>query len=143
MKLNQMIYENIEFSSMNLTYKLNFRNYFTIIAGDSGSGKTFLFNRLKDLKQIHLYDKLKLYNAESENFDSIYNCKNSFIVIDNFDILVSDKLREFLQYDKTNQFLVFGRNTDGLPVDIDSFLYLKNSNGYITFEEVFDGLFMD
>lgn len=128
---------------MNLTYKLNFRNYFTIIAGDSGSGKTFLFNRLKDLKQIHLYDKLKLYNAESENFDSIYNCKNSFIVIDNFDILVSDKLREFLQYDKTNQFLVFGRNTDGLPVDIDSFLYLKNSNGYITFEEVFDGLFMD
>ena len=143
MKLNQMIYENIEFSSMNLTYKLNFRNYFTIIAGDSGSGKTFLFNRLKDLKQIHLYDKLKLYNAESENFDSIYNCKNSFIVIDNFDILVSDKLREFLQYDKTNQFLVFGRNTDGLPVDIDSFLYLKNSNSYITFEEVFDGLFMD
>lgn len=143
MKPDRIIYKSIEFSSMNLAYNLTFKNYFTLIVGDSGTGKTFLFNRLRDLKQIHLYDKLRLYNAESEDFESIYDCKNSFIVIDNFDILVSDELRNFLQLDKTNQFLVFGRNTDGLPVDIDSFVYLNNYNGNITLEAVFDGLFMD
>ena len=67
--------------------------------------------------------------------EAIKQCRNSFIVIDNADCLINDDVRRFINFELSNQYMLFLRNCDGLNVSDKSFKALKFDNNRITLEE--------
>lgn len=75
-------------------------------------------------------------NSKSNDFlEAIKQCRNSFIVIDNADCLINDDVRRFINFELSNQYMLFLRNCDGLNVSDKSFKVLKFDNNRITLEE--------
>lgn len=133
---NQMIYKNITFKADPFSYDLVFEDRITLVGGDSGTGKTVLYEMLEDLRLTDEYKAIKLFNYKSDNLlELIEQCRDSFIVIDNADILINDEVRRFINFEFSNQYMLFLRNCDGLNVSDKSFMVLKLDNNRITLEE--------
>ncbi len=131
-----MVYKNITFRADPFSYSLEFDDRITLVGGDSGTGKTVLYEMLEDIRLTDEYRSIKLYNYKSDNFlESIKQCKGNFIVIDNADILINDEVRKFINFEFSNQYMLFLRNCDGLNVSDKSFKVLKFDNNRITLEE--------
>ena len=132
----QMIYKNIVFKADPFSYDLVFDDRITLVGGDSGTGKTVLYAMLEDLRLTDEYKAIKLFNYKSDNLlESIKQCRDSFIVIDNADILIDDAIRRFINFEFSNHYMLFLRNCDGLNVSDKSFKVLKFDNNRITLEE--------
>ena len=131
-----MIYKNITFQAAPFFYELSFDDRITLVGGDSGTGKTVLYEMLEDLKLTDEYHAIKLFNYKSEDLaENLKKCRNNFIVIDNADILINDDIRKFINFETSNQYMLFLRNCDGLNVSDKSFKELKMENNRITLEE--------
>ena len=131
-----MIYKNITFKADPFSYNLEFDDRITLVGGDSGTGKTVLYEMLEDLRLADEYNAIKLFNYKSDDFlESIKQCRGRFIVIDNADILIDDEVRRFINFEFSNQYMLFLRNCDGLNVSDKSFKVLKLDNNRITLEE--------
>lgn len=131
-----MIYKNITFKSDPFSYNLVFDDRITLVGGDSGTGKTVLYEILEDLRLTNEYKAIKLFNYKSDEFlEAMKRCRNNFIVIDNADILINDDIRTFINFEFSNQYMLFLRNCDGLNVSDKSFKVLKLDNNRITLEE--------
>ncbi|WP_455720279.1 ATPase [Agathobacter sp.] len=132
----QMIYKNIIFKAAPFLYDLEFDDRITLVGGDSGTGKTVLYEILEDIKLTDEYKAIKLFNYKSDDFtEAIKQCRNSFIVVDNADYLINDDVRKFINFELSNQYMLFLRNCDGLNVSDKSFKVLKFNNNRITLEE--------
>ena len=133
---NKMVYKNIAFQAAPFSYDLVFEDRVTLVGGDSGTGKTVLYEMLEDLKLTDEYHSIKLFNYKSENIlENLERCRNNFIVIDNADILIDDDIRRFINFEFSNQYMLFLRNCDGLNVSDKSFKVLKLEDNKITLEE--------
>ena len=131
-----MIYKNVRFKAAPFSYDLEFDDRITLVGGDSGTGKTFLYGMLEDIRLTEEYNAIKLFNYKSDNFsESLMQCRGSFIVIDNADILINNEIRRFINFELSNQYMLFLRNCDGLNVSDKSFKVLKQDNNRITLEE--------
>ena len=131
-----MVYKNIAFQAAPFSYDLVFEDRITLVGGDSGTGKTVLYEMLEDLKLTDEYHAIKLFNYKSENIlENLEKCRNNFIVIDNADILIDDDIRRFINFEFSNQYMLFLRNCDGLNVSDKSFKVLKLEDNKITLEE--------
>lgn len=94
------------------------------------------YEMLEDLRLTNEYKAIKLFNYKSDNFsESIEQCRDSFIVVDNADNLINDEIRRFINFEPSNQYMLFLRNCDGLNVSDKSFKVLKFGNNRITLEE--------
>ena len=51
----QMIYKNITFKADPFSYNLEFDDRITLVGGDSGTGKTVLYEMLEDLRLTNEY----------------------------------------------------------------------------------------
>ena len=132
----QMIYKNIIFKAAPFSYDLVFDDRITRVGGDSGTGKTVLYEMLEDLRLTDEYKAIKLFNYKSDDLlESMKQCRDRFIVIDNADILIDDEVRRFINFEFSNQYMLFLRNCDGLNVSYKSFKVLKLDNNRITLEE--------
>ena len=132
----QMIYKNITFKADPFSYNLEFDDRITLVGGNSGTGKTVLYEMLEDLRLTNEYKAIKLFNYKSDNFsEAVKQCKDNFIVIDNADILINDEIRRFINFQFSNQYMLFLRNCDGLNVSDKSFKVLKLEDNRITLEE--------
>ena len=131
-----MIYKNIAFKADPFSYDLTFDDRINLVGGDSATGKTVLYEMLEDLRLTDEYKAIKLFNYKSDNLlESIKQCKGNFIVMDNADILVDDDVRKFINFEFSNQYMLFLRNCDGLNVSDKSFKVLKFEQNRITLEE--------
>lgn len=131
-----MIYKNITFKADPFSYDLVFDDRITLVGGDSGTGKTVLYEILEDLRLTNEYKAIKLFNYKSDEFlETMKRCRDNFIVIDNADILINDDIRKFINFEFSNQYMLFLRNCDGLNVSDKSFKVLKFDNNRITLEE--------
>ena len=63
-----MIYKNITFKADPFSYNLEFDDRITLVGGDSGTGKTVLYEMLEDLRLTDEYSAIKLFNYKSDNF---------------------------------------------------------------------------
>ena len=134
----QMIYKRITFKADPFSYDLEFEDRITLVGGDSGTGKTVLYEILADVRLTDEYKDIKLFNYKSEDFlESLKRCRERFIVIDNADNLINDDARKFINFESSNQYMLFLRNCDGLNVSDKSFKVLKFDNNRITLEEEF------
>ena len=132
----QMIYKNITFKADPFSYNLEFDDRIVLVGGDSGTGKTVLYEMLEDLRLTDEYKEIKLFNYKSDDLlESMKQCRDRFIVIDNADILINDEVRRFINFESSNQYMLFLRNCDGLNVSDKSFKVLKLDNNRITLEE--------
>ena len=132
----QMIYKNIIFKAAPFSYDLVFDDRITLVGGDSGSGKTVLYEMLEDLRFTDEYKAIKLFNYKSDNLsESLKQCRDKFIVMDNADILIDNDIRRFMNFEFSNQYMLFSRNCDGLNVSDKSFKELKLEQNRITLEE--------
>ena len=132
----QMIYKNIIFKAAPFSYDLVFDDRITLVGGDSGTGKTVLYEMLEDLRLTDEYKAIKLFNYKSDDLlESMKQCRDRFIVIDNADILIDDEVRRFINFEFSNQYMLFLRNCDGLNVSDKSFKVLKLDNNRITLED--------
>lgn len=112
--------------------KISHNIFYTAIT----TGKTVLYEMLEDLRLTNEYKAIKLFNYKSDNFsESIEQCRDSFIVVDNADNLINDEVRRFINFEPSNQYMLFLRNCDGLNVSDKSFKVLKFDNNRITLEE--------
>lgn len=131
-----MIYKEITFQAAPFSYDLMFDDRITLVGGDSGTGKTVLYEMLEDLRFTDEYKEIKLFNYKSDNLlASMEQCKDKFIVVDNADILIDDEIRRFINFEFSNQYMLFLRNCDGLNVSDKSFKVLKVDKNKITLEE--------
>ena len=134
----QMIYKRITFKADPFSYDLEFEDRITLVGGDSGTGKTVLYEILADVRLTDEYKDIKLFNYKSEDFlESLKRCRERFIVIDNADNLINDDVRKFINFESSNQYMLFLRNCDGLNVSDKSFKVLKFDKNRITLEEEF------
>ena len=62
-----MIYKNITFKAAPFSYDLVFDDRITLVGGDSGTGKTVLYEMLEDLRFTDEYKRIKLFNYKSDN----------------------------------------------------------------------------
>ena len=132
-----MIYKNITFKAAPFSYDLTFDDRITLVGGDSGTGKTVLYEMLEDIRLTDEYKAIKLFNYKSDDFlEAIKQCRDSFIVVDNADCMINDDVRRFINFELSNQYMLFLRNCDGLNVSDKSFKVLKFDNNRITLEEV-------
>lgn len=135
---NNLIYEEIKFQAAPFSYDLVFADRITLVRGFSATGKTYLYNLLSDLRLTEEFKKIKLFNYKNDNFHSeLRKCKESFIVIDNGDIMINDDDKQYINFDNSNQYMLFLRNCDGLNLSADSFTVLKKSGNDIRIEKEF------
>ena len=64
----QMIYKNITFKADPFSYDLEFEDRITLVGGDSGTGKTVLYEMLEDIRLTDEYKAIKLFNYKSDDF---------------------------------------------------------------------------
>ena len=132
----QMIYKNVRFKADPFSYDLEFDDRITLVGGDSGVGKTVLYEMLEDIRLTDEYKAIRLFNYRSDDFqEAIKQCRDSFIVVDNADNLINDEVRKFINFELSNQYMLFLRNCDGLNVSDKSFKVMKFDNNKITLEE--------
>lgn len=135
---DRLIYKEIKFQAAPFSYDLKFFARITLVRGYSATGKTYLYNLFSDLRLTKEFNKIVLFNYKTDNFVSeLRKVKNSFVVIDNGDILIDDKIKAHINFDKSNQYLLFLRNCDGLNLSQDSFTVLHKSDNHITIEKEF------
>lgn len=104
----QMIYKNITFKATPFSYDLTFDDRITLVGGDSGIGKTVLYEMLEDIRLTDEYKAIKLFNYKSDDFlEAIKQCRDSFIVIDNADCMINDDVRRFINFELSNQYMLF------------------------------------
>ncbi len=66
----QMVYKSIIFKADPFSYDLEFDDRITLVGGDSGTGKTVLYEILEDLRLTDEYKNIKLFNYRSDNFEN-------------------------------------------------------------------------
>ena len=104
----QMIYKNVRFKADPFSYDLEFDDRITLVGGDSGTGKTVLYEMLEDIRLTDEYKAIKLFNYKSDDFlVAIKQCRDSFIVIDNADCLINDDVRRFINFELSNKLTNF------------------------------------
>ena len=64
----QMIYKSIIFKADPFSYDLEFDDRITLVGGDSGTGKTVLYEMLEDIRLTDEYKAIKLFNYKSDGF---------------------------------------------------------------------------
>lgn len=111
-----------------VSFNLDIRKPITQIYGDSATGKTLLVNFIKnekrnskfnagginDLSNIFVFDDIV---TESDLSD----IKNSLIVIDRCDLILSLNIVDFIVEDKSNNYLLFSRTS--LPLGLSPNYY--------------------
>ena len=125
----RMIYDIIKFEADPFSYFLDFYDRITLVRGDSATGKTYLYQMLEDLRMTKEYQAIKLFNYKTEDFhENLKRCRDRFVVIDNADLLLDDEDRRFINFDCSNQYMLFARNCDGLNLSAGSFMLLHEAD---------------
>ena len=126
------------FFTIHTAFIVNFKftNNITILMGDSGTGKTATFSFIRECMAIDSRILcLNYLDYQKDIMTIVSNTQGKLIVIDNADILLNDEIRRFINFEFSNQYMLFSRNCDGLNVSDKSFKVLKFDNNRITLEE--------
>jgi len=113
-----------------------------MIYGDSGNGKTFLCEILRgftDVYHIRVFDyRDSPKESMTEMKEFIKNVTGCLVVIDNADLLLLDKeLRHLICVCDKNQYLVIGREPEGLHLRSHNFKDLKFEDNKFTLVDLY------
>ena len=112
-------------------FDIELRSHLVLVMGQSGVGKTFFFNSYKDYILANgKENKVYFYNfADVGNKDYMYerirNSKGKLFVIDNADLLISEKMKQIISKDCNNQYLIITKNIEGYTYCRDNIVSMK------------------
>lgn len=139
MKTKPVVKKEYNTSYLDVTVNLVLDYNICFVIGDSGEGKSFLWQILSDDSALVGY--LQTYNYRDINKEidkQIIEAKGKLIVIDNADILLSSKLRQHIAFDTNNQYILFGRNPESLFLTKENFKEIRFNDRTIYLENAFD-----
>ena len=95
---------------------LKFLSGLTLISGESGVGKTYFCRKIRDLAAERQDIQLVDYSTSKVMLDMILNknVKDTVIIIDNGDIVLTKEHREYIKHDFDNQYIIVTRDVTGL-----------------------------
>ena len=137
------ILKNYKISTEGVQYSLVFYTDLTIIGGESGVGKTLLFEAFQ--KKAALGDKrfvcidinyitnLKNMNTTLDNV--LKGISNKVIIIDNADVVLNTTQRLKISMDTKNQYIIFAHGTDGFKTNRNGIakLLVENHKGFLKY----------
>lgn len=134
MRINEL-----KFKMDGIQFEFKLKDKLIIVIGDSGVGKTYLYEILKKLGEIKPnlniininIDSIKLCNIK----EVIKNSQNSLIVIDNAALLLDMATRVQISMDNKNQYIIFTHDTAGFKANTNTFvkLVIENNKGYFDY----------
>ena len=110
---------------LDLSYNLELKSNLILVMGNSGTGKTVLFNGLSDIAYFEQYTQsftqyvlVNYKNYKMGIIDSVLQDKGSpkFVVIANASVILNYKQRLMISMDMKNQYLIFTHNLQGFKV---------------------------
>lgn len=120
MKIKPIIVDKIQTRHTNYILNLNFDSNVTFVTGDSGVGKSAVYFFLQEYSSED--KRIRCFNYIDHNKGykvSVRNSKGKLLVIDNADLLLDDKMRQYIAMDTENQYIIIGRNPRGLMLTQD------------------------
>lgn len=116
----------------------------TLVRGESGVGKTVLYEMLKTASAAGRTD-IQCYNLETQRISKKTfkqwksHMKNKLIVVDNADIVLTPDARNSIDSDRDNgnTYLIFGRNNAGMYIREDGFAYMIDTGKRVYFDYPF------
>lgn len=99
---------------------LIFKTGLTVIRGDSSVGKSVIYNMFSadagagnvfNFNVVHIDVGMVENNIDIESI--IKKAKNSLIIIDNGDIVISDNMRGYISTDENNQYIIMSHSVMG------------------------------
>ena len=120
-----------------INFKMGFKKYelymyanLTLVLGNSGCGKSFLYEELSKLSAAQDDIKIRCINAFSgynnDDLQKLFtNSTDILFVIDNADIILDDYLRMLISLDGRNQYIVFTHTIHGYKPKADSFVFFE------------------
>lgn len=122
MKSDPAVLRSVDKSVFGVHLNLVFDNNLILLIGNSGNGRSFIFQILDELKT---YDsRIETFNYKDLNrfyLETLENLKGKLIVIDNADILLDVPKRQYIAFDATNQYLLIGRDPSDLMITLENF----------------------
>ena len=134
-----LIRKKISLEDDNLTFNLVFHSSLTLIRGNSGIGKTYLFNMLAKEALLDANSNIICLNymdLKSGHIKMVLNAaKNKVIIIDNADVVLDDEDRMKINFDTDNQYILFMRKFGCLKPSGYSFanLVIDKNKGYLSY----------
>lgn len=143
---DRIILRELKFESRKFKWELEFRDSITIVMGDSGTGKTYLFNMLEKLSRTgemsglvcYTFNSSKINERSKEVEREIKNLKGKLIVIDHSDLLLNKNTRRFIGADIHNQYLLLGRSINDIANYPDQMVELDCQNNRVKFNWFMD-----
>lgn len=138
-----MIYQHLDLKADTI-FSLDFKANITVIMGNSGSGKTYLFNTVRSMvRNLPELSNIVCCNKDSVRrgftaADFLKGVTNSLIFIDNADIILTELMRNSISADTSNQYLINCHNPYGFLLSPYSAVDLIIENGVGRFRHFYN-----
>ena len=116
MKMKPVITDKYQSKYLNMGLDLDLDANLILISGDSGVGKSFVWQIFENDKAFDDRVETINYKDQKDVSQKIKALKNKLIIIDNADVLLDDELRKHIAFDADNQYIIFGRDPEYLYV---------------------------
>lgn len=134
-----MLIREINTRCCGIKFNITLKDRLTLVGGDSGTGKTILYNGIQ--REALLSDN---NNVVCINYNNIVNndldylikkSQNKLIIVDNADVVLNRLQRINISMDKNNQYIIFTHSIDGFKPSEGSIaiLDIKNNKGKLKF----------
>ena len=110
-----MILDRFKSTKYKFEFDLQFLHRILMIDGDSGVGKS-LFYKMMYSKALNNKDIICINRGSSwiDLSKELRKHSNKLIIVDNAEVILGDRERFIISTDITNQYIIFGRNPEGL-----------------------------
>ncbi len=136
MKINPVVQKGINTTHTSYDVDLLLDNNITFIVGESGTGKSVVFSFIREMTTENRNLRCLNYLDKNKNYkNAIKRSRGKLFVIDNADMLLDNKMRHYIAMDTANQYVIIGRNPEGLMLNQDEIYELdsKSENGRTLF----------
>jgi hypothetical protein len=109
------ITDKITLSGDKITFDLNLKSNCTLIGGDSGTGKSYLY--ILAVNAIRADESLPyMFLSDSYSsivFDTVHNYRDKLFFIDTVERVLTPEQRYYVSHDPNNQYILFVHDTTG------------------------------
>ena len=127
MKIKPAVIDHVQTQHSSFIVDLDLENNITFITGDAGTGKSTVFDIIREMAAENKAIRCLNYLDLKKNYkNTIRRSKGKLFIIDNADILLDDDMRWYIATDGKNQYILFGRNPTGLMLSQDEIMELNS-----------------